>query len=109
MISTGESGINPISKEEYFRECMPDVLAGIFCTYFGVPEPNLRKNPSLAPKSWRGHYCPSTGTVSYSDEYTGLIMHELAHHIVHKIGKNGSGHHNPQFWDILQQMHNYWR
>jgi len=109
MRSTGESGINPISKEEYFKECLPDVIASIFCTYFGVPEPKLKRNPAPSNGRWRGLYNPRTETVCYNMEYTGLIMHELAHHIVHKLGKNSRGHHNPQFWTILQEMHDYWR
>lgn len=109
MIGTGESGINPISREKYFEECLPDVIAGIFCAYFGVPEPNLKKNPSPSNGVWRGHYYPRTETVSYNKEIVGIIMHELAHHIVHKLGKNSAGHHNPQFWSILQEMHDYWR
>ena len=109
MISTGESGINPISREEYFKECLPDVITGIFCTYFGVPEPKLKENPTPTNGHWRGMYFHKTEIISYNMPYVGIIMHELAHHIVRKLGKNGSGHHNPQFWDILQQMHDYWR
>jgi len=108
MIGSGESGINPISKEKYFEECLPDVISGIFCAYFGVPEPNLEKI-SDTKRAWRGAYNVKSATVKYSHEYTGLIIHELAHHIVQKLGENGVGHHNPQFWAILQEMHDYWR
>lgn len=42
----GESGISPISKDEYFKECEPDVISGIFCTYFGLPKPKLKELPA---------------------------------------------------------------
>jgi len=107
MLTTGESGIRPITKGEYFKNCVPDVIAGIFCTYFGVPEPKLEKITTRL--KWRGAYYIKAETVKYSHEYTGLIMHELAHHIVCKLGKNGYRHHGPEFWAILQEMHDYWR
>ena len=108
MIGTGESGINPISRAEYFEECLPDVISGIFCTYFGVPEPELRKNPTPTNGRWHGHYYSKKELVTYNMEIVGLIMHELAHHIVHKLNKNGATH-GPQFWAVLQEMHDYWR
>jgi len=110
MYGTGESGVTyKMTKEEYHSSCDAKNTAEFFCQYFGVPMPILRKNPTPA-KSWKfaGMYCPRTGVLSYNREMTGLILHELAHHIAHKLGRNGTGHHNPQFWEILQEMHDLW-
>ena len=108
MISTGESGINPISREQYFEECLPDVVVSTFCSYFGVSEPKLKKNPAPTNGRYRGCYYYKTEVLTYNREYTGIIMHELAHHIAHKLYKDGAGH-GQKFSAVLQEMHDYWR
>ena len=107
---TGESGIIcRMTREEYFSECDTENTVEFFCQYFGVTQPILKRNPTPSnPRVFRGLYCPRTQVLSYNRDMTGLIIHELAHHIVQMQGKNGSGHHNPQFWEVLQEMHDLW-
>lgn len=107
---TGESGLsNPIPLEKYHEFCEPEFMSTFFCSYYGVMEPKLKKNSIPASGRWGGHYHSSKELVSFNNTKTGVIIHELAHHIIHKLGKNGIGHHNFQFWTILQEMHNIWR
>lgn len=110
MYITGESGIiYKMTKEEFFSECDAGNIAEFFCQYFGVPMPTLKRNPTPVNISrYRGMYRPKTGVLTYNRDMTGLIIHELAHHIVHKLGRNGIGHHNPQYWAVLQEMHDLW-
>lgn len=109
MYGTGESGIRyKMSREEYFSECGVENTAEFFCSYFEVSMPRLRRNPTPQSGRFRGTYYPRTEVLSYNRDMTGLIIHELAHHIVHKQGENGSGHHHPQFWAVLQEMHDLW-
>ena len=110
MYGQGESGITcKMTREEYFSTCDAKDTAEFFCQYFGVPIPILKSNPTPdRDYKFNGHYYRGTGVLSYNREMVGLILHELAHHIVHKLGRNGTGHHNPQFWEILQEMHDLW-
>lgn len=110
MYGTGESGVRyKMTKEEYFSECDAKDTVEFFCGYFEVPEPTLRKNPTpINDHKFSGMYYPKTGVLSYNRDMTGLIIHELAHHIAHKLGRNGKGHHNSGYWSVLQEMHDLW-
>ena len=110
MYGQGESGIiYKMSKEQYHSECDAQDTAEFFCQYFEVPMPILKKNHAPTEDwNFRGLYRRDTGVLSYNRDMTGLIIHALAHNIVHKIGRNGTGHHNPQFWEILQETHDLW-
>ena len=109
MLTTGESGIVPIDKEEYFTDCDPEFMSTFFCSVFGVDEPALKENPAPKNGGWAGMYYSGKELVVYNRRYTGLVMHELAHHIVHKIGENGDTSHGASFNKVLQEMHNLWR
>ena len=110
MYGTGESGIRyKMSREEFFSDCDVENTVEFFCDYFEVAMPVLKRNPTpLGAASFRGTYFPKNRVLAYNRDMTGLIIHELAHHIVREQGKNGSGHHNPQFWTVLQEMHDLW-
>lgn len=110
MYCKGESGIQyKMTKDEFHSACDAKDTAEFFCQYFDVPMPILKANPTPdGSYSFRGVYHRKTGVLSYNREMTGLIIHELAHHIVHRLGRNGRGHHNPQYWEILQEMHDLW-
>lgn len=106
---TGESGIRCMTKEKYFSECDTKNTVEFFCQYFDVSEPILKRNHTPSgSRDFRGMYYVKTRVLSYNRDIAGLIIHELAHHIVNMQGKNGAGHHNPQFWEVLQEMHDLW-
>ena len=109
MLSSGESGIRPMSKEKYKEECDPEFMSTFFCNYFGVEEPTLKENPSTNNGRWRGYYYRNKRLVSFNSKMTGIILHELAHHVVNVQGRNGRGHHDYAFWSVLQEMHDLWR
>lgn len=110
MHGTGESLVNGFDKAEYTVLIDPEVVAQFFCTYYGVAEPVLKKLPARANGGWGGRYSYKTRTVTYSIEWTGVIVHELAHHIDRML--NGSSphvHHGERFSSILQEMVDLWK
>jgi len=110
-ICTGEAALpRPLTEEEFKYECVAEFLATFFCSWYGVEEPRLQKNPEpQASRTFGGWYHVKTKTVSYNREWQGIVMHELAHHICHMLGKNGTGKHGAQFTDQLQEMIDNWR
>mgnify|MGYP001559378060 CR=1 FL=1 len=106
---TGESRVNGFCKEKYCEPCEPEVLASVFCSYYGVPEPVLHKLPLRRSGRWGGRYTSKTHQVAYTIEWTGLVIHELAHHIDRMLNKNSKDWHGEEFSRILQEMVDYWR
>jgi len=102
---TGESGLDrPLTRSE-FRDYMTDdyydFVTKIICKHFNVPFP---KQVTFSDRNQTsGYYKPSKECIYCSAPWTGLYIHELAHHVVHKQGKKGTGHHNKQFWEVLQK------
>ena len=106
---TGESGlVRPLTKEE-FRDCMTDDwyfhITTEILTHFKVQTPKVVKLGNRKDyERFHGLYNPRLETVTCSHRWTGLYIHELAHHIVHKLHLNGRHvHHNKAFWDVLQE------
>lgn len=109
-IMTGESGVVPFTESEYKVECDPEFMTTFFCSYYEIPEPTLKENPRPASGRWSGMYYPDRRLLSFNARYQGLIIHELAHCIVHGLGLREFGiHHGPHFSRILQEMIDLWR
>lgn len=101
---TGESYVRkPLSKELFYRECDVKFEVDWYCSTYGVTAPQFRQ--SHGTRKFHGSYNPSTETINYTHPYLGVILHETAHHICHKLGLNGHGNwHDERFGKILQEM-----
>ena len=101
---TGESQVGrPLSREKFFEECDPAFEVDWCCGVYGVPLPKFRQTHGT--KSFHGCYRPVTETVTYTRPILGVVLHETAHHICHKLGLNGRGnYHDKNFGRILQEM-----
>ena len=114
-ICKGESGlVRPFTADEYMYECDPEFMTTFFCSWYGVEEPVLKENSAPDPPTWydgtvmfAGRYYETKNTLSYNRKFTGLIIHELAHHINYKK-YNGHGH-DQEYSRVLQEMIDNWR
>ncbi|MCK9597435.1 MAG: hypothetical protein M0R06_00265 [Sphaerochaeta sp.] len=105
---TGESHVaRPLSREAYLTECDPDFVVDFLCNVFDMPVPKLKATHGKA-STFHGTYQIDRRTITYTKPYTGVILHELAHHFTHMRGLNGTGHHSQQFADILQELIDLW-
>lgn len=101
---TGESGlVRPFTEEEFKEPCDPKLTCALFCDYWGIKMPVLKQTYSVRKDSFHGWY--KDGVLTYSDAWLGLILHELAHHVVKEKGlKQPHVHHDSHFWTHLQKM-----
>mgnify|MGYP001599217896 CR=1 FL=1 len=107
-LGSGESGIRPLFETKYVEPCDVASVVAFFCSYYNVPEPKLvRRLTTKNDRSFRGRYNNGSQTISFNRDYTGLVIHELAHHIVNRlrgVAQQENGHHNRQYWTILQEL-----
>jgi len=103
-ICTGESWVaRPLSADKFKEVCDPAFEVDWYCSTFGVSIPRVRQTHGT--RSFHGSYNPKTETVNYTSPFLGIILHETAHHICHKLGLNGRGHwHDHNFGKVLQEM-----
>ena len=108
---TGETGLtSPLSHEAYRKDCDPAFVVDWYCTMYSVTPPTLHRNPTPAGATHcNGHYHIKTKMIGYNRDWAGLVLHELAHHIVNELHLNGVGeHHGYHFSRILQEMIDQW-
>jgi len=110
-IATGESQLpRPFTADEFKEPCDAEFMTTFFCSWYGVDEPTLKHNPAPATSiQFRGRYHPKTKMLSFNQEWQGVMLHELAHHITHELGRNGTGKHGYEFSSLLQEMIDNWR
>lgn len=102
---SGESYVDrPLSRDKFFEVCDPVFEADWYCNMYGVRAPVAVKQTHGA-RSFHGSYYTSKETITYTKPYLGVILHETAHHICHKLGLNGRGaYHDGNFGRVLQEM-----
>jgi hypothetical protein len=108
--ATGEARLDrPLSYSQFREACDPAFVVSLLCSHFDIPEPKLRKNPEPTNGRFTGRYYQGTGTLCYNQDWTGLILHELAHHFVYVQCLNGrGGHHGGHFARVLQELIDVW-
>lgn len=104
--ATGESGLaRPLTPDEFTEPCDPVLTCAVFCDYFNINMPVLRQTYSVKDTRFHGWYRPKEQVLAYSHNYLGLILHELAHHVVSRQGHDVRGrYHHAEFWAVLQKM-----
>ena len=104
-LCTGESWVErPLPANKFTKICIPEHEIDWYCTMYGVSKPKIVRQ-TKGTKFFRGSYNNELETLNYTKPFLGLILHELAHHICHKLGLNGRGnYHDSNFGRILQEM-----
>ena len=105
----GETGIHIQSRERY-RSPLDDnaiiTYTNLVCQMHGVFPPEVVKDYSS--HRW-GKYIPSKRLLIIYNPMLGVLLHELAHHIVRS--QNGIYYirsHGPEFKAICQQLFEEW-
>ena len=103
--NTGESWVaRPLSEEKWYEKCDPAFEVDWCCNQYGVPLPTFRQTHGTR-LGVHGSYNPTLETVNFTRPCLGVVLHETAHHICHKLGLNGQGNwHDHNFGKILQEM-----
>ena len=100
-LATGESLVaRPLPRDKFFSTDDPKRLVEWHCYMYDVDVPVIKM--SRSSKTFRGRYSPSRKQLSISQPYTGVILHELAHHINYML--NHKSGHGAEFAEILQDL-----
>ena len=103
-IGTGESWVErPLPLAKFKQLADVEFEVDWYCSVFSVDLPKHVKQ-THGSRDFSGSYNGKTETLTYTKPYLGVILHELAHHIRHKLSNGNGRGHNYEFGKVLQEL-----